>query len=89
MTENGDSYENALAERVNEIIKKEFNLYSSSLGFAQTSKQIGQSIKTYNELRPYASCDYLTPMQAHQKSGKLNKRWKNYYKRFNFENPNV
>lgn len=89
MTENGDPYENALAERVNGIIKTEFNLYNSSLGFEQTSKQISQSIKSYNELRPHASCDYLTPMEAHLKSGKLNKRWKNYYKRFNFENTNV
>lgn len=46
MTENGDPYENALAERVNGIIKTEFNLYNSSLGFEQTSKQISQSIKS-------------------------------------------
>lgn len=32
MTENGNPYENALAERVNGIIKKEFNLYTSALG---------------------------------------------------------
>lgn len=78
MTENGDPYENALAERVNGIIKTEFNLYSSSLGFEQTGYQINKSIKSYNELRPHASCDYLTPDQAHIKSEKLNKRWKNY-----------
>lgn len=78
MTENGDPYENALAERVNGIIKMEFNLYSSSLGFEQTGYQINKSIKSYNELRPHASCDYLTPNQAHVQSEKLNKRWKNY-----------
>ena len=89
MTENGDPYENALAERVNGIIKTEFNLYSSSLGFGQTSEKINQSIKCYNELRPHASCDYLTPVQAHLKSGKLNRRWKNYYKSFTFENTGV
>jgi len=85
MTENGDPYENALAERVNGIIKTEFNLYSSPLGFEQTSNQIKKSIKAYNELRPHASCDYLTPEQAHIKSEKLNKRWKNYTKSFNYE----
>jgi len=89
MTENGDPYENALAERVNGIIKTEFNLYGSSLGFGQTSEKINQSITCYNELRPHASCDYLTPVQAHLKSGKLNRRWKNYYKSFNFENTGV
>lgn len=85
MTENGDPYENALAERVNGIIKTEFNLYSSSLGFDQTGYQVSKSIKSYNELRPHASCDYLTPNQAHLKSDKLNKRWKNYNRSFNYE----
>lgn len=85
MTENGDPYENALAERVNGIIKTEFNLYSSSLGFDQTGYQVSKSIKSYNELRPHASCDYLTPNQAHLQSEKLNKRWKNYNRSFNHE----
>lgn len=85
MTENGDPYENALAERVNGIIKTEFNLYSSSLGFEQTGSQVSKSIKSYNELRPHASCDYLTPNKAHLQSEKLNKRWKNYNRCFNHE----
>jgi putative transposase len=85
MTENGDPYENALAERVNGIIKTEFNLYSSPHGFEQTTNQINKSIKAYNELRPHASCDYLTPNQAHLLSERLNKRWKNYTKNFNYE----
>lgn len=82
MTENGDPYENALAERMNGIIKTEFNLYSSLVGFEQTRNKISKSIKSYNELRPHASCDYLTPNQAHLQSDKLNKRWKNYNKSF-------
>ena len=85
MTENGDPYENAIAERVNGIIKTEFNLHSSLLGFDQTSLQINLKIKTYNSIRPHASCDFLTPEQAHLKEGKLHKRWKNYYKKDNFE----
>jgi transposase InsO family protein len=83
MTENGDPYENALAERVNGIIKTEFNLHSSQLGFEQTYNQIKKSIKAYNEMRPHASCDYLTPEQAHLQSEQLAKRWKNYNKRIN------
>jgi putative transposase len=80
MTQNGDPYENALAERVNGIIKGEFNLYSSAVGFEQTCLLADQSIKAYNELRPHASCDYLTPQQAHLQSGVLTKRWKHYPK---------
>jgi putative transposase len=89
MTENGDPYENAIAERVNGIIKTEFDLHSSQLGFDQTSLQINLKIKTYNTLRPHASCDFLTPEQAHLKKGKMNKRWKNYYKKNNFETQHV
>jgi len=78
MTEKGDPYENALAERVNGIIKAEFDLYSSQLGFEQTKQVITQKIEAYNQLRPHASCDYLTPVQAHLNTGILKKRWKNY-----------
>jgi putative transposase len=80
MTHNGDPYENALAERVNGILKEEFKLYSSAVGFEQTAQLVDQSIDAYNELRPHASCDYLTPHEAHQHSGVLNKRWKHYPK---------
>jgi len=79
MTQNGDPYENALAERVNGIIKTEFNLNNTQLGFEKTMLQIKQSIKAYNEIRPHASCDYLTPDQTHFKTHPL-KRWKNYKK---------
>lgn len=85
MTENGDPYENALAERVNGIIKTEFNLYSSQLSFEQTYNQIKKSIKVYNEIRPHSSCDYLNPNQAHLQSEKLSKRWKSYNKSYYHE----
>jgi len=85
MTENGDPYENALAERVNGIIKTEFNLHSSHLGFEQTTLQIKKSINAYNQIRPHSSCDYLTPDVAHKNDQQLKKRWKNYHKKFNFE----
>ena len=78
MTENGDPYENALAERMNGILKSEFNLYSSQLGFEQTGALITASITAYNQERPHGSCDFLTPEQAHQRQGPLKKRWKQY-----------
>lgn len=78
MTERGDPYENALAERMNGIIKGEFNLYSSPVDFEKTCSKIDSSIKAYNEMRPHGSCDYLTPSQAHQQGNVLHRRWKNY-----------
>jgi len=68
--------DNAIAERVNGILKAEFDLYSSNEGIEKTRKKIAQSIETYNQLRPHASCDYLTPEQAHLMEGLLKKRWK-------------
>ena len=78
MTEDGDPYENALAERVNGIIKGEFNLYSSQLSLDQTRERVKQSISAYNAIRPHGSCDNLTPDQAHQTLTPMKKRWKTY-----------
>lgn len=78
MTERGDPYENALAERMNGILKSEFNLYSSQLSFEQTYERVSKSIAAYNQIRPHGSCDFLTPAQAHQTLTPMKKRWKNY-----------
>jgi transposase InsO family protein len=80
MTDNGDPYENALAERMNGIIKSEFNLFESRISYEQTKQLVEQHINVYNNLRPHSSCDMLTPMQAHQQNGFLKKRWKKYDK---------
>jgi len=76
MTENGDPYENAIAERVNGILKAEFDLYGAQTGIRETTRKIRENIQVYNQIRPHASCDYLTPEQAHLKHGELKKRWK-------------
>lgn len=78
MTNNGDPYENALAERINGIIKSEFRLYQSQSSFEQTALQLDHHIHAYNSLRPHGSCDFMTPQQAHGQAGVLKKRWKNY-----------
>ena len=87
MTQNGDPYENALAERMNGILKSEFNLYGSLYGFEQTSQMVKESIAAYNSLRPHSSCDYLTPDQAHQLKGSMKKRWKPYPKNWSNQHP--
>ena len=78
MTENGDPYENALAERLNGILKTEFNLYATLSSFEEAQRTVAKSINSYNNLRPHDSCDRLTPQQAHLINGKLKKRWKTY-----------
>lgn len=77
MTEKGDPLENAIAERINGILKDEYlNQYPSL-----TSLQLEKSIKKYNNIRPHLSCNMLTPEVAHLSTGRLKKRWKNYYKK--------
>lgn len=76
MTEKGDPYENALAERVNGILKAEFNLGSKFDSFGQASAAVAHAIHIYNTLRPHASINYLTPEQAQNSQGQLSARWK-------------
>jgi transposase InsO family protein len=66
MTQNGDPYENALAERVNGILKQEFNLNNTYPSLQSAQQTVDQSIKYYNELRPHLSLQLRTPLQVHQ-----------------------
>lgn len=76
MTENGDPYENAIAERVNGILKDEFGLGERMEDLQQATHQTKQSIHTYNHLRPHLSCQYLTPEQMHGQQTIKIKTWK-------------
>jgi transposase InsO family protein len=78
MTENGDPLENAIAERVNGILKQEL-LEEVFPSFAVAQKEVAIACGTYNHLRPHGSIDNFKPAEAHKKSGVLNKRWKNYW----------
>ena len=73
-------YENALAERVNGTIKNDFFPKRVYQNHKEASKAISTIIAVYNQKRPHASVDYLTPDEAHLKEGNLQKRWKQYYK---------
>ena len=75
MTEHGDPLENALAERVNGIFKQDFEMDQNFENLTEAKNQIQNMVHHYNHTRPHASCDYLTPAQAHSKQGLLPKRW--------------
>lgn len=78
MTQSGSPYENALAERVNGIIKNEFFPKKVYQNHKEAKKSIAVIIGHYNERRPHASLNYHTPDQAHGMSGEIQKRWKGY-----------
>lgn len=80
MTQNGDPLENAIAERVNGILKVEWLYDQKFASFDQAKAYIQRIVGIYNAQRPHSSIDMLTPDQAHLKDGTLKRRWKNYYK---------
>lgn len=79
MTQSGDPLENPVAERINGIIKEEYLKHKHIHNQLQAVEILKQSVVLYNNERPHLSNNFLTPTQAHQLTGKLNKQWKNYY----------
>ncbi len=67
MTENGDPLENAIAERVNGILKDEL-LEDTYAGFEAAEQAIAVAVSIYNHQRLHSSIDYLTPVEAHNKT---------------------
>ena len=65
-TQTASPYENAVAERINVILKTEFNIEESSAPLEQTRLLVAESIQLYNTLRPHLSCQFLTSNQMHQ-----------------------
>ncbi|MEC4115294.1 integrase core domain-containing protein, partial [Myroides pelagicus] len=82
MTQSGSPYDNALAERVNGILKNEFYSKRVYINHQDAVNNISKIVKIYNLQRPHSSIDYLTPQEAHLKSGEIKKRWKNYKKSY-------
>lgn len=66
MTEAYDPYQNAVAERINGILKQEFLDYYPVRDLRKMQRLAADSIKRYNEKRPHYSCYYHTPAKTHQ-----------------------
>ena len=90
MTENGDPLENAIAERVNGIIKEEYLNHYQTDNLPEAKKQLQKAIRLYNNDRPHMSIGNLTPNKLHNHQ-KINHQrlWKNYFRKpATFENKN-
>ena len=68
MTEENHCYENALAERVNGILKDEFYLDQIFTNVAQAKRAAKNAIKLYNEIRLHLSLDHRTPNMVYKLS---------------------
>lgn len=75
MTEKSDSYENAIAERINGILKQEFMIDTYHLELPLMKELVKDAIDIYNNDRPHWSNHMLTPKQMHINS---NMKFKTY-----------
>lgn len=65
MTEDGNCYDNALAERMNGILKDEFLLNQQFTDIHHARKALSQSVSTYNNKRPHLRLNFKTPREIH------------------------
>jgi transposase InsO family protein len=83
MTENGDPLENAIAERINGIIKDEYLDNYEVDNIKQARTLLAKSVELYNSERPHLSLGNFTPNAIHQTQTELKpeKLWKTYYRK--------
>jgi transposase InsO family protein len=78
MTECGDPKDNAVAERVNGIVKNELLQGMSFFSIQEVRKALKAAIDFYNNERPHMSLDWRTPAEAALCTGELKKKWTSY-----------
>ncbi|RZL11689.1 MAG: IS3 family transposase [Pedobacter sp.] len=76
MTQTGSPYDNAVAERVNGILKNELMLEETFSTYSEAAGAVHYAIDTYNRIRPHMTCGNLTPQTAHKTTEKFKKLWK-------------
>lgn len=79
MTESGDPRDNAIAERVNGILKNELMEGCQPENITQAKAMLDEVVLIYNEERLHMSIDFQVPSKAHELRYRLPQRWKNYY----------
>ena len=75
MTTRYDPYENAVAERVNGILKTEYEIGDGFIGCKDAKREIKYAIRLYNTDRPHLSCEGMVPAEAHINENYRLKRW--------------
>lgn len=83
MTENGNPLENAIAERVNGILKGEYLECYTAKNIKEAAQLLKQVVELYNNERPHMSIGNSTPNEIHESKStmKIEKLWKNYWKK--------
>jgi transposase InsO family protein len=78
MTESGDPLENAVAERINGILKTEWLYVCKPDSWENMTAYVSKVIDLYNNQRPHQSIGYMVPALIHQTGQKTECKWKNY-----------
>jgi len=65
MTETNHAAENALAERVNGILKSEYALGGECTTKEQARRLADEAVLLYNTRRPHTALDYQIPSEVH------------------------
>lgn len=78
MTEENHCYENAMAERINGILKHEYGLAETLPNKKIAKKAIKQAIYLYNNKRPHMSLGMRTPASVHYENEGLGKKCVNF-----------
>jgi transposase InsO family protein len=65
MAGKGNAYENAIAERVNGILKIEYLLDKKYPNLKELKRSVNAAVKLYNEERPHMSLGYETPAKRY------------------------
>ena len=76
MTENGDPYENPIAERINGILKDEYELGETYSNYQIALEAVKSAVYKYNHIRPHRSVGFMVPVEAHVQNGPLKKHWR-------------
>jgi transposase InsO family protein len=76
MTQNSDPYQNAVAERINGILKQEFYIDKYNKDLPIMKQIIKETVEIYNAKRPHLSNHMLTPNQMHQQNKIIMKTYK-------------
>ena len=71
MTDGYDCYQNALAERINGILKQKF-LFHRCKTFEELERLVSESITIYNCYRPHLILGMQTPEEVHKKTSSTN-----------------
>lgn len=82
MTECGDPKDNAVAERVNGIIKNELLMGMTFHSVEEVKKAVALAVDFYNNERPHMSLDWKTPAEAALCTGELKKKWVSHREKF-------